>query len=323
MSGLYTMMTLGGFQFGVSTAAYQELKRTTEYLWPSQQLFGSAPAVQYVGKGDESISLPGVIYPEWNGGTGQVEAMRALAERKQPLLMIDGRGNVLGNWVIERVEESQAVFAQAGVARKQDFTISLKKFSDVGAAVNLTGSLPSLALPASAGISALPVISASLSPLSSAAAMVSSVTTTANAALSTASRLSAAAGGAITNVARAASALGIHAPGITKALTRAQDVANTVTSSARVGIDSMRRVQTAASAASAVRGMFNDVSALTQPATNSSTAIKTSLASLTAAGASADTLGVVTDALVTVNRVATFTSTLRDNTNTIMKKIGA
>lgn len=126
MSNLYTMMTLGGYQFGISTATYHELRRSTEYHWPSQPRFGSAPAVQFVGVGDETISLPGVIYPEWNGGTGQLDSMRALADRKQPLLMIDGRGNVMGNWVIERVEEGQETFAQGGVARKQNFVLSLK-----------------------------------------------------------------------------------------------------------------------------------------------------------------------------------------------------
>jgi len=35
--------------------------------------------------------------------------------------MIDGRGNILGRWVIERVDEKQSVFADAGVPRKQEF----------------------------------------------------------------------------------------------------------------------------------------------------------------------------------------------------------
>jgi phage protein U len=322
MSGIYTMMTLGGFKFGVSTAAYQELKRTTEYLWPSQQRFGAAPALQSTGLGDDAISLSGVVYPEWNGGTGQLDDLRSLAADRQPLTMIDGRGNVLGRWVIERVEEGQSVFAQAGVARKQEFTLGLKKYDDIQPDAGLVASLSS-ALPIPAGITALPQISASLSATSSAADMVASVSATANAALSSASRISGQVGAALSNVSRIANTLGVHAPGIVTALTRSLSSVNSIRTAAGDGLDLLRKVQTVSSAASAVRGVYDNVSAQVQPATASSASIKASLASLQGAGAASDTLATVTAALVSANRTTALVSSLRDNANTIMKRIGA
>lgn len=59
------MMALGMFVFSLSTAAYQELQRQTEWRHVSNTRIGAAPARQFVGRGDDSITLPGVILPEW------------------------------------------------------------------------------------------------------------------------------------------------------------------------------------------------------------------------------------------------------------------
>ena len=126
--GQVVMMQLGSFQFGITTAAYQELKRTTEYRWAAQDRFGQREALQFTGPGSETITLSGVVYPEWRGGSGQVERMRTVASAGLPQQLVSGFGDMLGRWVIERVEESQAVFAAGGAPRKQEFTLNLKRF---------------------------------------------------------------------------------------------------------------------------------------------------------------------------------------------------
>lgn len=123
------MMQLGGFQFGINTAAYQGLSRSDEWRWPDQERFGQAPALQYTGPGATTITLDGILYPEWRGGLGQLDAMRAEAGKGKPLVLVDGRGQALGMWVIERVDESQSIFAAGGVARRVEFTLQLKRFS--------------------------------------------------------------------------------------------------------------------------------------------------------------------------------------------------
>lgn len=122
------MMQLGSFQFCIMTAVYQELNRKNEYKWPSQHRFGQRPSRQFVGVGDETMQLPGVIYPEYRGGFQQVEAMRRIAGRGQPLLLVDGLGKLWGRWVIEGIDEKQTLFAAFGAPRKQEFTLSLARF---------------------------------------------------------------------------------------------------------------------------------------------------------------------------------------------------
>lgn len=122
------MMQLGSFQFSIMTAVYQELIRKNEYKWPSQHRFGQRPSRQFVGVGDETMQLPGVIYPEYRGGFQQIEAMRRIAALGQPLLLVDGLGKLWGRWVIESIDEKQSLFAAFGAPRKQEFTLSLARF---------------------------------------------------------------------------------------------------------------------------------------------------------------------------------------------------
>lgn len=127
--GATIMMQLGSFQFSVNTAAYQELKRRSEYRWPKQDLYGRRPGRQFTGPGDESMTITGTIFTEYRGGLGQIEQMRAQAGRGQPLLLVNGYGGLMGRWVIESIEEGQKVFAAFGRPRKQDFALQLARFS--------------------------------------------------------------------------------------------------------------------------------------------------------------------------------------------------
>jgi phage protein U len=310
------MLSLGPYTFGIATAAYQEFRRNSEWLWPSQQRFGSTPAVQSTGKGDETISLPGVIFPEWNGGTTQLDQLRALGDERQPQTLVDGRGNALGQWVITGIEETGSNFAQAGVARKQEFTITLKFFGEGGEAASIIGGVLSAVTGAASGLPGIPSV------LSSASDMVKTVSATANAALSTATRLTASVGAALSGVSSVASALGVHAPIITNALNRSMGVVNGIRVSTGGALDTLARVQTAGSALSSVQQVFNDVTSMVQPATNASTAIKSSLAALTASGAAQPNLDAVTGALVAANKTTALASQLRDSANTIIGRIG-
>lgn len=124
------MLQLGELQFSVGTAAYQELARASERRWAAIPRFGQHDALQDLGPGEETIRLSGVVFPEFRGGTGQPDAMRELQTAATPSLLVDGLGNVHGLWVLLTVEERQNLFAAAGVPRRQEFTLSLRKFSD-------------------------------------------------------------------------------------------------------------------------------------------------------------------------------------------------
>jgi phage protein U len=127
------MMMLGAFKFKISTAAYQRLRRSTDYRWPVQERLGREPARQFVGQGNDKIDLEGVIYPQFKGGLNQVSQMRDMAGKGQPLRLMassSGKGVSWGNWCIEQIEETQETFFWDGVPRKIEFHLSLAKYGD-------------------------------------------------------------------------------------------------------------------------------------------------------------------------------------------------
>lgn len=126
------MMALGTFRFAFNTAAYQSLERTDNYPWVEQGRLGRKPAMQLPSDGASEITLNGIIFPDWRGGQGQIEAMRNAASRRQPLMLVSGSGRVFGLYVILSIKETQSYFKQHGAPRKQEFSISLKEYGPDG-----------------------------------------------------------------------------------------------------------------------------------------------------------------------------------------------
>lgn len=124
------LLNLGGFKFSLNTAVFQELQRDTAFSWAWQDRIGQHAAGQFTGPGADTITLPGVVYPDFKGGAGQVNDLRALAREGKPLRLITGAGDVLGLWVIESITEGQSAFKPDGTFRRQEFAVTLRMWGD-------------------------------------------------------------------------------------------------------------------------------------------------------------------------------------------------
>jgi phage protein U len=125
-----TMFQLGDYQFTVDTMAPQTLERMSEYRWPQQERILTRPVNQWVGVGKDEITFDGTIYGAWErggvwAGSYQIEQLRAIAEEGKELMLVDGRGNIYGEWCITSIKEKASHFMDDGGARKQEFTITL------------------------------------------------------------------------------------------------------------------------------------------------------------------------------------------------------
>jgi phage protein U len=128
-------MMLGSFKFCVSNAAYQDFSRQTEYNWASQNRIGADDALQYLGPGNDSITLTGVVYPfhGWplkNAGFKQINKLRELAAKGAPQSLTTGMGEYRGKWVILSVDEKVNVHGPQGAPLRQEFTVKLRKYED-------------------------------------------------------------------------------------------------------------------------------------------------------------------------------------------------
>lgn len=135
------MMALGLFVFATATLPYQQLQRTTSWRHPSNSRLGLRPARQFVGPGDDSITLSGTLYPELTGGRVSLAMVRAMAETGRAWPLIEGSGAFYGLWVIESVDETGSVFFADGSARKIDFSLKLARVDDEQ--VDMLGSVTS------------------------------------------------------------------------------------------------------------------------------------------------------------------------------------
>lgn len=109
-----TMMALGAFRFSLDTAAYQDFKRSQTYRWQSQERLLRRPALQFLGLGEETIELNGLIYPHFRGGLTQVETMRVEANKGSRLVLVDGLGFVWGSGSSNRSAKAKRFSSQTG-----------------------------------------------------------------------------------------------------------------------------------------------------------------------------------------------------------------
>lgn len=127
------MMILGDYEFSVDAAVYQEFQRSTVYRWASQERLNRAPALQFVGVGEDQINLNGVIYPHYKGGIDQIKTMRESAAKGESLTLVVApslTGEVLGEWCIMSITETQRLFFPGGVPKEMQFSISLSYYGE-------------------------------------------------------------------------------------------------------------------------------------------------------------------------------------------------
>lgn len=108
------MLSLGMFVFSLHTLAYQEFQRQTEWRHASSSRIGAQPARQFVGRGDDAITLPGVLLPELAGSALSLDVLRQMADTGSAWPMVEGTGRIYGLWVIERVTETRTLFFADG-----------------------------------------------------------------------------------------------------------------------------------------------------------------------------------------------------------------
>lgn len=125
------MMKLGNYKFSIETAAYKQLVRTTSYRWAVQPRISRGPARQFVGPGDDTIELSGLIFPQFKSGLEQLNLMRAEADKGEPLMLVDGLGKIWGLHVIEEVREEQGeYFFKGGAPKQQQFSLRIARYGE-------------------------------------------------------------------------------------------------------------------------------------------------------------------------------------------------
>ena len=119
---------LGRFMFSPSVGSYEELERTWQITWAKPDPIGSSPVKQFMGPGDELMTISGGIWPEIQmPGMWKIEDLAAAAKTGRTMSFVLGNGRVLGQWCVEEVSEYQTLIESGGYPGEISFSISMSR----------------------------------------------------------------------------------------------------------------------------------------------------------------------------------------------------
>jgi phage protein U len=115
--------------FNISTAAHDNLRRQTSYNVARQDRLTRLPALQAVAKGEDTISVSGVIMTK-KSGASQMNRLREIGFKMVPVLLTTGYGEAFGQFYISRIEEDQDGMFPDGMPRRQSFTLEFQRYGE-------------------------------------------------------------------------------------------------------------------------------------------------------------------------------------------------
>ena len=126
------MMSIGTFVFALPSLAYQQLQRQMQWRHASSERVGARAAHQFVGVGDETIELSGLLVPDFAGEMASLDQLRAMATTGQAFPLVEGSGLVLGSYVLTAINATHTLFSLNGTPKRIEFTLSLKRVDAQG-----------------------------------------------------------------------------------------------------------------------------------------------------------------------------------------------
>ncbi|MDR5800044.1 MULTISPECIES: phage tail protein [unclassified Caballeronia] len=134
------MMSLGQFVFSLKTAPLKELQRQRNWKHRTSSRIGVRDASQYVGVGDDTITLNGMIAQDNSiGAIASLGELAKMGDTGEAYVLVDGAGTVYGAFIIESLNETASYHTRDGVARKIEFNLLIKRVDD-DALANAQGS---------------------------------------------------------------------------------------------------------------------------------------------------------------------------------------
>lgn len=130
---------LGPFKFEAIGIAPSETRQADAMVWAEVPRIGDAPALQFIGKAAQTITMTGRIYPEFdlrhpnlalfeNMNDSRLKAYGMRPYTETPMALTTATGENLGRWVVVRIERTGRALMSNARPRAIDFTIELKRY---------------------------------------------------------------------------------------------------------------------------------------------------------------------------------------------------
>ena len=125
------ILSLGQFVFSVDTLSFNELQRSREWSFANNAIAQGRPQYQFTGTGEETISIPFLIYQDHGFGNRQsVDDLAEMADTGAGYVLIDGTGYIYGIFAITSIDDTRSLLTINGVPTKIDGTLALTRVDD-------------------------------------------------------------------------------------------------------------------------------------------------------------------------------------------------
>ncbi len=125
------ILSLGQFVFSTDTLTFDELQRSRSWTFASNSIAQGRDQYQFTGVGEETISIPFLIYQEHGFGNRQsVDDLAEMADTGAGYVLIDGTGYIYGVFAIDSIDDTRSFLTINGVPRKVDGTLKLTRVDD-------------------------------------------------------------------------------------------------------------------------------------------------------------------------------------------------
>lgn len=124
------MMIYGMFVFQLNTLPHQQIQQSRNWRHVKNERINRSASWQYIGAGDDTITLSGLLYPEITGGEVSLTALTTQAYAGRPWPLIDGVGQIYGMYVITALNTTRSELDRYGKARKIEFTVTFQRVNE-------------------------------------------------------------------------------------------------------------------------------------------------------------------------------------------------
>ncbi|WP_108459210.1 phage tail protein [Devosia naphthalenivorans] len=121
-----------------------EMSRSASADFAVKPLMGTLPGREFMGEGDDKLSLSGQLLPLKTGGLTELEVAHGFRQSGQRLPVMRGDGKMFGWFAIESIQETHMDLMADGVGFRVKHSIALIKVGPEGASTNIIGSILSL-----------------------------------------------------------------------------------------------------------------------------------------------------------------------------------
>lgn len=116
--------------FQLSTLPHQQIQQSRNWRHVKNERINRSASWQYIGAGDDTITLSGLLYPEITGGEVSLTALTSQAYVGRPWPLIDGVGQIYGMYVITGLNTTRSELDRYGRARKIEFTVTFERVDE-------------------------------------------------------------------------------------------------------------------------------------------------------------------------------------------------